>query len=271
MPARILTGVFVMLALLAARERTLLPDGRMQAVFLDVGQGDSALLTFPDGTRMLIDGGPDWTTLEALGSRLPFFDRSVDVVLLSHPNSDHMVSLPEVLRRYRVRTLITAGTPFDSGLYHALLSGALLRGVKLTAVEADSTIRIADAVLTVLWPPVPRPHGMNKDVNNDSIVLRLEQGGKRILFTGDEESIVEKTLLAAGVDLRADILKIAHHGSVTSSSTGFLLAVHPKTAVISVGKKNPYGHPNPVILRRLQSLGIDVLRTDEEGDIVFVW
>lgn len=265
-------GIFIVIGLaLGFRERNLRPDGRMHVAFLDVGQGDSALLTFPNGERMLIDGGPDWTTLEELGARLPFFDRRVDAVLLSHPNSDHMVSIPEILRRYRVTTLITAGTPFGSGLYHAVLSGAELQGVKLTTVRAGDTIRISDATLTVLWPIVPRPRGMAKDVNNDSIVLRVEERGKRILFTGDEEGVVEKTLVAAHADLRADVLKVAHHGSATSSSTGFLLAVHPRIAVISVGKNNPYHHPSEAIVQRLKRLGVDVRRTDASGDVEIVW
>ncbi len=269
--AKILTGCFVVLVLLAARERTLLPDGRMHVAFLDVGQGDSTLLTFRDGSRMLIDGGPDWSALEALGRRLPFFDRRIDVVLLSHPNTDHMVSLPEVLRRYRVRTLVTAGTAFDAGLYRAVLSGASLSGVRHTVFRAGDSLRMNGAVLTVLWPPTVRPRGMDKDVNNDSIVLRMEERGKRVLFTGDLESIVERTLVAAGVDLRADILKVGHHGSVTSSSPEFLRAVHPSTAVISVGKGNPYRHPHPDVVQRLQELNIAIRRTDTEGTVEVVW
>lgn len=269
--AKILTGCFVVLVLLAARERALLPDGRMHVTFLDVGQGDAELITFRDGSRMLIDGGPDWAALEALGKRLPFFDRGIDVVVLSHPNTDHMVSLPEVLRRYRVRTLVTAGTTFDSGLYRAILSGAALRQVHHTVLRAGDSLRIDDAALTVLWPPIIRPQGMDKDVNNDSLVLRLEERGKRVLFTGDLESIVERTLVAAGVDLRADILKVGHHGSATSSSYEFLRAVRPSTAIISVGRENPYRHPHPGVMERLRSLGIEFRRTDTDGTIDIVW
>lgn len=265
-------GVFVVIAiLLGAREWMLRPDGKMHAVFLDVGQGDSALVTFRDGTRMLVDGGPDWSTLEALGKRLPFFDRRIDIVVLSHPNSDHMTALPEVLRRYRVQTLVTGGTPFDSGLYHAVLSGAALRGIAVTAVQAGDTIAVGDADMEILWPTVPRPAGLDRDVNNDSVYLMLKESGKRILFTGDGESVVEKTLVAAHADLHADVLKIGHHGSTTSSSTGFLLAVHPTTAVVSVGEGNPYHHPSAAVMQRLRNLGIDVRRTDEQGDIEIVW
>lgn len=265
-------GIFVILiGLLTLREWILRPDGAMHVVFLDTGQGDSTLLTFRDGTRMLIDGGPDWSPLESLGKRLPFFDRTIDILVLSHPNSDHMTSFGEIIRRYDVQALITAGTPFSSDMYHAILSGALLHGVTVNTVEAGDILRIADATLSVLWPPSPRPTGMSRDANNDSIYLMLEESGKRILFTGDGESIVEKTLVAANADLKADILKAAHHGSKTSSSTGFLLAVNPKAAVISVGRNNSYHHPSPSVIKLMKSLDIDIRRTDQEGDIEVVW
>ncbi len=268
----IAVGMFAVVVMFCgAREWALRPDGKMHVAFLDVGQGDSALVTFRDGTRMLIDGGPDWSTLEALGKRLPFFDRTIDILLLSHPNTDHMTSFPEVLRRYRVTTLMTAGTPFDSGLYRAVLSGAALHGIPLTRVKAGDSIQIDSAELTILWPPVPRLRGMDRSENNDSVILRLEESGKRILFTGDEEVVVEKTLLAARADLKADILKVAHHGSKSSSSTGFLLAVGPKIAVISVGRNNAYHHPSTAVVRRLEALGATVHRTDQEGTIDIVW
>lgn len=265
-------GIFaVAVALLSCREWSLQPDGRMHVDFLSVGQGDATLVTFRDGTRMLIDGGPDWSALESLGTHLPFFDRRIDIVVLSHPNADHMTAFPEVFRRYRVRTLITGGTTFDSGLYLATLSGAALSGVRLTVVKAGDTMRIADATVNILWPPLTRPKGLAKDVNNDSVYLMLDEGGKRILFTGDGEEPVEKTLVAAGVDLHADVLKVAHHGSKTSSGTGFLLAVDPSIAVISVGKDNTYGHPSNAVIRRLNTLGIEVRRTDLEGEVDIVW
>jgi competence protein ComEC len=268
---RVLIG-FVLLGLVVlTRDVLLMPDGRTHAEFFDVGQGDSALLTFTDGTRMLIDGGPDWRTLEELGKTLPLLDRRIDIVVLSHPNSDHMMSLPEVLRRYRVRTLLTAGTPFESGWYAATLSGAVLAGTKVVTVRAGDRIEAGAASVRVVWPPVPRPPGMNKDVNNDSLTLMVEAGGKKLLFTGDLEDIVEKTLLAAKADLKADILKVPHHGSRSSSSTGFLLAVDPEIAVISVGRNNTYGHPAPAVVRRLQSMGIAIRRTDEEGTVRISW
>lgn len=249
----------------------LLPDGRVHVVFLDVGQGDSALITLPDGRQILIDGGPDWSTLEGLGKHLPFFDRHIDVLVLSHPNSDHMASFPDVLRRYSVGTLVTAGTVHDSGTYRATLSGATLRGVPLQVMHAGQTITFGDSRIEALWPPKEMPPGFNKNSNNTSLTLRFTHGGKSVLFTGDLESIVEKTLVEAGVDLQADILKVPHHGSKSSSTMEFLLAVRPSIAVISVGGDNTYGHPNPDVLERLKAVGADIRRTDEDGDIELEW
>lgn len=268
------TIVIVILActFLSVREFRLQPDGKTHVIFFDVGQGDSALITTPNGKRVLIDGGPDWSTLERLGSHMPFFDRSIDMVMLSHPNADHLMSLPEVLRRYDVQALATAGTAYEMGRYAATLSGAELSGARSLVLHAGQTIELqSGATITVLWPPSVMPNGMSKDVNNESLVLRFESNGKRVLFTGDMESIVEKTLVQARADVRADILKVAHHGSTSSSILEFLRLVDPDLAVISAGEGNPFGHPRPEILERLNDLGVEVRRTDLEGDIEVVW
>lgn len=268
---RIAVGFLTIGLLLGAREIMLRPDDRMHVVFLDIGQGDSTLITFRDGSRMLIDGGPDWTTLEKLGERLPFFDRDIDIVALSHPHVDHLMSLTDVIRRYRVKSLVTAGWPDRLGPYRAMLSGAELRGTKILELQAGATLTIADATIRVLWPPRIRPPGMAKDPNNNSLTLMLEEGGKRILFPGDLESISERTLAAAKADLKADVLKVTHHGSNGSSSTGFILAVDPDIAVISSGTGNSFGHPGQAAMRRLETLGAEIRRTDKEGDIEIVW
>jgi len=268
---RVAIGILVVGTLLGVREWSLRPDGDMHIVFFDIGQGDSELVTFRDGTRMLIDGGPDWTTLEKLGERLPFFDRSIDIVVLSHPHVDHLMSLPEVIRRYRVKSLIVSDTDDQLGPYRAMLSGSELRGTKILELRAGAVLTVASATLRLIWPPRVRPPGMTKDANNNSLTLMMEEGGKRILFPGDLESIAERTLVAAKADLDADILKAPHHGSNGSSTTGFLLAVSPELAVISSGKGNTYGHPGRAAIRRLEAVGAEVRRTDLEGDIEVVW
>lgn len=259
-------------SILSVREIFLLPDGKFHVYFLDVGQGDSTFVVLPEGTQILIDGGPDWSALEKIGTLMPFFDRSIDFVILSHPNLDHLASFPEVVRRYRIGALLLHGSPYELGSYTALLSGATARGVPVVRLAAGKDIDLSDDVhLETLWPPKEMPRGMSKDMNNQSLVQRLSYKGHSILLTGDMEKVVEDTLRAAGVDLRSDILKVPHHGSKSSSSTGFLLAVSPSVAVVSVGKENTYGHPNPGVLERLEAMGVIVHRTDLERTIELMW
>ncbi len=268
----IMLGVFLLVcAGLFAREAALAPDGRLHIRFLSVGQGDSAMVTTPSGNIVVIDGGPDWSTLEGLGRYLPFFDRHIDMLVLSHPNLDHLASFPEVLKRYSVGSIVFSGIENPLPRYNEMLELAAHAKTQLVPVAAGQTIDAGDGVtLRIVWPPQVMPKGFTKNVNDTSVVLMLEYQGHRALFTGDGEKATEETLARATVDLRADILKVGHHGSKTSSSTGFLLAVHPSLAVISVGK-NSFGHPRPEIMSRLQSIGAEVRRTDQEGTIHIVW
>lgn len=254
------------------REWTLLPDGKFHAVFFDVGQGDSSLLILPKGTQILIDGGPDWSTLERLSRYMPFFDRNIDILILSHPNMDHLAALPEVLVRYKVRILLTAGSEYDIGTYRALLHQAKISGTTVVRLHAGQKMELPDGVnMDVLWPPERMPAGFNKNINNESLVIRMTHDERRILFTGDIEKIVENTLMEANADLKTDILKVAHHGSKSSSSTGFLLAADPVSAIVSISARNEYGHPHAAVLDRLEAMGTQIRRTDAEGDIEIVW
>jgi competence protein ComEC len=264
--------VLAVFGLLVFREWSLLPDGKLHMVFLDVGQGDSTLITLPSGRQILVDGGPDWSTLREVSYFMPFFDRSIEMVSLSHPHLDHLASLPEVLRRYDVGILQIAGTAYNSGRYKALLSGALLTGTKTMLSHAGDSLDLGDGVMMdVLWPPkLPLPNA-DKNLNNASLVFVLTYKGRRALFSGDMEKPVEDVLLKAGVDLGADLLKVAHHGSRSSSSTGMILAIHPSIAIMSVGEGNSYHHPSPEIVKRYQDLGIELHRTDLEGNIEIVW
>jgi competence protein ComEC len=261
------------LVFLAGREWNLRPDGRLHLRFFDVGQGDSALVTLPSGRTVLIDGGPDWSTLEELGEVLPFFRRHIDLLVLSHPNLDHLTSFPEILKRYRVGSILFAGTDNPLPRYHAMMALAKQEGVTLTTVHAGQSMDLGDgATLEILWPPARLPKGFSKDANNVSVTMKLVYEDHSALFTGDMEKPVEETLVRSRkTDLASEILKVAHHGSRGSSGTGFLLAVHPKLAVVSVGKDNSYGHPRKEVIDRLQALGAKVWRTDEGGSLEVIW
>jgi competence protein ComEC len=268
---------FILLVSLAAllflivREYVLLPDGKLHLYMLDVGQGDAILLVSPSGKQIVIDGGPNTDLLPHLGRLLPFFDRTIDLLVLSHPDADHVTALPDVLRRYTVDRMLLSGAVQHSGRYEALLF--LLASTKTPVMisNPDDDIDVGDGlILDVLWPP-PTVFGMEQGEPNDaSVVLRAIIGNTKILFTGDVGEDAERAILASGADIRADILKVPHHGSRTSSSTGFLLAIDPQIALISAGRGNQFGHPHQDVVARYEQLGIPVQSTQQKGTISLV-
>jgi competence protein ComEC len=257
---------------LGIHEWTLLPDGNTHLYFLDVGQGDGAMVVTPSGKQVVIDGGPDWKILEGIADRMPLFDRSIDLLVLSHAHADHSVGLAEILRRYKVGTLVVSSVELDSAREREFRETAKMEGVPVRAVAAGDTIELGDGLaFDVLWPYRDLPKAFTSDLNNVSVVLRLRDGAHSALFAGDAEKIVEDTLVKAGADIHSEILKVGHHGSKTSSSTGFLLAVDPEVAVVSVGTGNSFGHPNADVIARLQGFGATVRRTDTEGTVEIEW
>jgi competence protein ComEC len=238
------------------------PDGRLHVTFLDVGQGDAILIQSPSGKQLLVDGGryPS-VVLDQLGQQMPFWDRSLDLVVATHPDDDHTAGLVSVMERYDVAGLITNGAPVDSNPAFAAL---LDSGAAVHVAAAGETIDLGDGVrLNVLNA------GGGGD-NDASIVTRLTYGQFSLLLTGDVEAAAEEALLSGGQPLTAVVLKAGHHGANTSSSEAFLRAVAPQVIVISVGADNNYGHPAPAMLARAAAAGATVLRTDEVGTIELI-
>ncbi|HBH19396.1 MAG TPA: MBL fold metallo-hydrolase [Candidatus Peribacter riflensis] len=261
--------VLAVTSLVLIREIRRLPVGHLTVQFFDVGQGDSALMVSPSGKTILIDGGPDLSALEALGKALPLSKKSIDLLILSHPDPDHFTAFPEILRRFKVGALLLPAIRNNEEPFQVLLAIAQEQGIPLVAANPERDIDLNDGVvLDILWPPHPAPLIGDNDA---SIVLRASFGTGSVLFTGDLGVQGEATLLATGVDVSAQVLKVGHHGSRFSSSDAFLTAVSPRLAVISVGKDNHYGHPNPETLQRLTTAGIPVRTTAEEGDIVLIF
>lgn len=256
--------------ILALREFSLQPDGMLRVHFLDVGQGDATLLISPSGKQILIDGGPDLSTLEHLGRTLPFFDRTIELLVLTHPNLDHLAAFPELIKRYTVKRILLSGVQEHLGMYEALLVGVTQYGIPITLARIPLTIDFNDGLLfDVLWPTKNLVGKAVKNVNNTSMVIRAVFGGSSILLTGDIEREGERGLLLSAADLSSTLVKVPHHGSKTSSSREFLLATHPSTAIISSGKENRYGHPHSEVLVRLRELGIPFRSTANEGTISF--
>lgn len=236
---------------------------------LDVGQGDAILLRTPSGDNILIDGGPDRSVLSRIGAHIPFWDRTLDLVILTHPHADHVAGLVDVLKRMPVQRVMGTGVVHTTPEYAEFLDSVKAKGVKLEEAQAGTVERFGDVVLTYLAPTHSLAGERVDELNNTSIVVMVQYGKSRFLLTGDAQVPVEEELRAQGVDLTADVLKVGHHGSKDATSDAFLEAVHPRWAVISVGEGNRYGHPSARTLARLQRHGVDVLRTDESGSVTF--
>lgn len=260
-------AVIAVLGFLIWREQSLSGTGAMRVTFVDVGQGDGAVLISPSGQQAVIDGGPNQAMLTALGSLMPFLDRQVELMVLSHPHLDHIASFPDIVERYDVRAVLLSGVQASLPAYKKFLDLLPPEQARVDIADPARDIDLGDGLtIDVLWPH-PGLLGQEADLNNTSVVVRATFGSSSVLFTGDIGEETERAMLQEGIDVRADILKVAHHGSRTSSTTEFLKAVNPRLAVISVAEKNRYGHPTAEALDRLAALGIPVRMTKDEGDI----
>ncbi len=248
----------------------------LHAVFFDVGQGDSFLLRDPDGNDVLVDGGPTDAVVGKLGRYLPPTDRTIELLVLTHPHADHVNGLVEVLRRYEVRRVMMTGVAHGAAAYRALEGEIARQGIPVTVVTSTGAFAVGAIGFETLWPraswdgrgPPTDDIAKGGGLNDTSIVLRASWGATHLLFMGDASSAIEDALLAASSTVAADLLKVGHHGSRYSSSRAFLAAVQPKDAVIQVGVKNRYGHPTLQTLRRLAEAGATVYRNDTDGDVL---
>lgn len=237
-------------------------DETLTVRFLDVGQGDSILLVCGDET-MLIDGGPveEGQFLVSRLSRLNV--TSLDYVVNTHPDEDHCGGLAGVLAQYPAEHVYSSVTEYSTKIFSNVAKYADEQGHPIEVPGTGDTWTLGSAVVTVIGPVQEY-----SDPNNGSLVLRVDYGETSFLFTGDMEQKAEADLLAAGANVKADVLKAGHHGSPTSSSEAFLEAVDASVAVVSVGEGNDYGHPSADVLARLEALGAKIYRTDELGEII---
>ncbi|MCX6761942.1 MAG: ComEC/Rec2 family competence protein [Candidatus Moranbacteria bacterium] len=243
---------------------------KLQVAFLDVGQGDAILIS--DGEKqILIDGGPSGTKLmEKLGEYVPFWDRKIDVVIATHPDADHITGLVDVLKNYSVDQVIESGAQSESQVFGALEKIISDKKVEKQIARRGMKVKLSDdAELEVFSPTDAIISGLKDDTNLASIVAKLTYGENSFLFTGDLPLEADSQLISSRLPLSANVLKIAHHGSKSATSAQWLELVHPKEAVISVGKDNRYGHPTAEVLSRLQDDKIRILRTDQQGDVVY--
>jgi competence protein ComEC len=251
------------------------PDGSVHIIVLDVGQGDSILLEGDRGSRILIDGGPDPNLVAAdLDRYIPTWDRRLDAIVLTHPHDDHVAGLVAIVERYRIGRAFESGWPADTPAYRSWKSALAAKGLLAERLSTGQALRLDDATLQVLWPDDGRTRPSyldqaaadNRQTNDASIVLLGDFEGRRFLLTGDAEEDVDPILVQRGLPA-VDMLKVAHHGSATASSDVLLATIQPAVAVVSVGAKNTYGHPNAATMARLRAHSSRVARTDQEGTV----
>lgn len=253
--------------------------GLLEVVFVDIGQGDATLIKTPSGHRILIDGGLGSKVLGKISDEIPFYDRRIDLVILTHPHSDHLQGLLSVLESYEVESIIWTGAEGNTNDFK-IWKEMIKEKKNVFVVKAGARVRSGKTALNILYPFEILEGKNSGKVDNTSIIARLVYGDNSFLFTGDSHKEAEIELvdfeescsgiLCEIVKLDSDVLKAGHHGSKTSTSEEFLKAVSPQIAVISSGKDNRYGHPHEEVLALLNKFGIDILRTDELGDIKII-
>lgn len=268
-PAFVVLGILFFLNILAWLAVYNLSQARgLEVTFFDVGQGDAIFIETPQRHQILIDGGPDDTILEKLGDEMPFWDRTIDLIILTHPEQDHISGLIEVLKNYKVGNILWTGVVRDTAEYEEWQRLIEEEGARIHIAQAGQKIIMPRTVFGILHPFENLERKEVKNTNNTSIVVRLVFDKTSLLFTGDAYKSAERELIKSGAEINSDILKVGHHGSKTSSAEEFIQAVSPEIAVIQCGKNNPYGHPHPQTLQALE--GIKILRTDLDGDIKII-
>jgi competence protein ComEC len=243
-------------------------------IFFNIGQGDSALIFLPNNLKVLVDCGPNKTILSKLGERLSFFDKTIDYLIITHPDLDHYGGCSAVLKNYKIKNIVMNVDKKNDEYYKEFSQAVDSEQANIKIIDQAQKWQAGNYFFEFL-----SPDSSFGDLagNDNSIVFRLVGGKQTVLFTGDLETTAEKLVVEkyCGVELvncdklKSDILKAGHHGSDTSSSDDFLSAVQPTTAIISVGK-NSFGHPSLRTLNKLERAGTTILRTDEEGDIIIL-
>ena len=261
MKIKILALITISLSVLSYWFFTTLPDGKLHVVFCDVGQGDAAYIRAPNGSDIVIDGGPDERVLSCLGKKMPFYDRTIELLILSHPQAAHLTGLIEILKRYQVSQIIDSSAKVDSQAYKFWEKLIKEKKIKRLEAKAGQGIKVDGQLkLDILWPI-----SNIGDPNSLSTVVRLSYGSFSALFTGDlENPSLSREALAKWESF---LLKVPHHGSKNGLTQKFLEAISPKIAVISVGK-NSYGHPSAEALKLLNF--VKLFRTDKDKTVEFI-
>jgi competence protein ComEC len=269
----VVTVLFFLLGCILTYQNIIYNDKKLHVVICDVGQGDAIFIRTPNGSDILIDGGPDNSVLACLGKHMPFWDKTIEIMISTHPHLDHLAGLIDVTKRYRALAFGNEKIDNPTETYKELIKQLSETQTKERFLYQEDRFIIKDGVvLKTLWPTHEwadqNSKGEGADENGLSVIELLSYENFSALFTGDAQaSDLEKIDL---MEVKIDLLKVPHHGSKTGLDLEVLDILDPKIAAISVGKNNKYGHPTPFILDLLKSLNIKTLRTDQVGDIEII-
>jgi len=250
------------------REKAAPRPAELSVAFLDVGQGDVIYAKSPYGQDILIDGGPDRSVAGELAQFMDFGDKTIDLMILTHPHDDHVTGLIEILKKYEVKKILYTGVLHTAPNFFAWLEAVKEAKTPLAIIAGSQTIDLGpDCRLQIVYPLSSLAGRSVANLNNTSIALRLVYKEKSFFLPGDMEKEEEVEILKNKATIKADVLKVAHHASDTSSAADFLAAVSPELAVIEVGRGNKYGFPSRRVLKRLERAGAKIYATDLNGNI----
>ncbi len=242
------------------------PDGLVHIYFFDVGQGDAELIKTADNRYILIDGGPTGQVTKLLDDVIPMWNRKLDIIILTHPHSDHATGLLKVLEQYQVGEFWYTGTEYNSETYRTLIQEVAQRKIPIRLANQGDNLALGAAQLRVIFPIVEKP--IAKDTNSTSIVSIFQYKNFSAIFTGDIVTSDEPQFLSAVPDV--DVVKVSHHGSRLASGMDFITAAKAEVGVIGVGAKNSFGHPHPDTLARYQTANTTIYRTDKDGTVKII-
>jgi len=262
-----IVGVLIFFIVILTATNVSSPDKYLHVNFLNVGQGDSTLVIFPNKFIMLIDGGPDNKVLSELEKSMPYFENKINVVVLSHPHADHLDGLIEVIKRYNIDEIWSTDTIHSTPDYLAWLNTIKDKKIPLKLIQAGFKKSENEINIEALWPKKSYKNVKIDNFNNTSLVLKITYDGFSVILPGDIEETVESSLAVYGQQLKTDVLKIPHHGSANAANVDFINLVHPETAIFSVGENNKFGHPAISTLNKYENIGSNIFRTDKNGKI----
>ncbi|MFH1375484.1 MAG: MBL fold metallo-hydrolase [Patescibacteria group bacterium] len=259
-------GILAGIAAIIYLASTNLPSSKLTVTILDVGQGDSILIRTPLNQKILIDGGPGSSILTPLSQELGFLERRIELLIITHPDADHIAGFTEIFRRYQVENVLLTGVQHSTAWYRDILTQIANQNIPTLIASSEVDFDFGSGVvLDTVWPREPLAGKAPADANAASVVSRLTFGQTAILLTGDFDEAGEGELLRTPQNLAAEVLKLGHHGAKTSSSAEFLQATNPQIALVSAGEDNQFGHPSPEIIERVKDQ--EILETAKMGSI----